>query len=78
MIGALGVEALAAGGLAIVLFNQLRTMGVGLITAAGNRVASIAAHEEAGELSEEAEREVRDVVRASLLLATAAGLVGPR
>jgi MATE family multidrug resistance protein len=76
MIGALGVEALAAGGLAIVLFNQLRTMGVGLITAAGNRVASIAAQEGAGALSEDAERGVRDVVRASLLLATAAGLAG--
>ena len=76
MIGALGVEALAAGGLAIVLFNQLRTMGVGLITAAGNRVASIAAQEDAGALSEDAEREVRDVVRASLLLATAAGVAG--
>jgi MATE family multidrug resistance protein len=76
MIGALGVEALAAGGLAIVLFNQLRTMGVGLITAAGNRVAAIAAQEEPGALSEDAENGVRDVVRASLLLATGAGLVG--
>ena len=34
MIGVLGVEALAADGLAILLFNQVRTMGVGLITAA--------------------------------------------
>jgi MATE family multidrug resistance protein len=76
MIGALGVEALAAGGLAIVLFNQIRTMGVGLITAAGNRVASIAAQEQPGKLTEDAERGVRDVVRASLVVATAAGLVG--
>src|SRR5918998_1253175 len=76
MIAALGVEALAAGGLAIVLFNQVRTVGVGLITAAGNRVASIAAQEEDGALSEDAERGVRDVVRASLVLATAAGVVG--
>jgi MATE family multidrug resistance protein len=76
MIGVLGVEALAAGGLAIVLFNQLRTMGVGLITAAGNRVAAIAAHEEAGALAPDAERGVRDVVRASLLLATLAGAGG--
>jgi MATE family multidrug resistance protein len=76
MIGVLGVEALAAGGLAIVLFNQLRTMGVGLITAAGNRVAAIAAQEEAGPLAAQAERGVRDVVRASLVVATAAGVAG--
>jgi MATE family multidrug resistance protein len=76
MIGALGVEALAAGGLAIVLFNQLRTMGVGLITAAGNQVAAIAATDEPGPLAGDDERGVRDVVRASLLLATAAGLAG--
>jgi multidrug resistance protein, MATE family len=77
MIGVLGVEALAAGGLAIVLFNQVRTMGVGLITAAGNRVAAIAAQEEeAGALTADVERGVRDVMRASLVLATAAGLGG--
>ncbi|HEV7808884.1 MAG TPA: MATE family efflux transporter [Solirubrobacteraceae bacterium] len=76
MIGVLGVEALAAGGLAIVLFNQVRTMGVGLITAAGNRVAAIAAQEEPGALAADAERGIRDVMRASLLLATAAGLGG--
>jgi MATE family, multidrug efflux pump len=76
MIGALGVEALAAGGLALVLFNQLRTMGVGLITAAGNQVAAIAAQDEAGPLADDDERGVREVVRASLLLATAAGLAG--
>jgi MATE family multidrug resistance protein len=76
MIGVLGVEALAAGGLAIVLFNQLRAMGVGLITAAGNRVAAIAAQERETALTAEAERGVRDVVRASLLVATAAGLAG--
>jgi MATE family multidrug resistance protein len=76
MIGVLGVEALAAGGLAIVLFNQLRTMGVGLITAAGNQVAAIAAREQPGALAADAERGVRDVVRASLLLATVAGLGG--
>jgi multidrug resistance protein, MATE family len=54
MIGVLGVEALAAGGLAIVLFNQVRTMGVGLITAAGNRVLRRRAdllHEGLGELA---------------------------
>jgi MATE family multidrug resistance protein len=76
MIGVLGVGALAAGGLAIVLFNQVRTMGVGLITAAGNRIAAIAAQEQPGELAADAERGVRDVVRASLVLATVAGVAG--
>jgi MATE family multidrug resistance protein len=70
MIGVLGVEALAAGGLAIVVFNQLRTMGVGLLTATGNQVAAIAAQRR------DAEREVRDLVRASLAVATLAGLGG--
>jgi MATE family, multidrug efflux pump len=36
MMGLLGTTALAAGGLAIVLFNQVRTMGAGLVTAIGN------------------------------------------
>jgi MATE family multidrug resistance protein len=76
MIGVLGIGALAAGGLAMVLFNQVRTMGVGMITAAGNQIATIAATDEPGELAADAERGVRDVVRASLLLATVAGVAG--
>ena len=36
MMGLIGTTALAAGGLAIVLFNQVRTMGAGLVTAIGN------------------------------------------
>jgi MATE family multidrug resistance protein len=76
MIGVLGVGALAAGGLAIVLFNQVRTIGVGLITAAGNRIATLAAQDQAGGLAADAERGVRDVVRASLVLATGAGVAG--
>ncbi|MGC0416467.1 MATE family efflux transporter [Embleya sp. AB8] len=40
MMGALGAGALAAGGLAIVVFNQLRTMGVGMVTALGNQIAA--------------------------------------
>lgn len=76
MIGVLGVEALAAGGLAIVVFNQARTLGVGLITAAGNQVAAIAAQDEPGALAADAQRGVRDVVRASLVVATVAGVGG--
>jgi MATE family multidrug resistance protein len=76
MIGVLGVQALAAGGLAIVLFNQVRTIGVGLVTAAGNRVAELAAQDEPQALGKAAESGVRDVVRASLAMATAAGVAG--
>ncbi|WP_431903960.1 MATE family efflux transporter [Nonomuraea sp. bgisy101] len=66
MLGLLGVEALAAGGLAMVIFNQLRTMGVGLVTAVGNQVAAAHARGE----------DVGGLVRASLALATIAGVVG--
>jgi MATE family multidrug resistance protein len=74
MMGLLGTEALAAGGLAMVIFNQLRTMGVGLVTAVGNQVAAAQARAESGTAG--AEEDVRDLVRASLLLATLAGIVG--
>ncbi|MFI6444222.1 MATE family efflux transporter [Kitasatospora sp. NPDC050543] len=46
MMGALSTEALAAGGLALVIFNQLRTMGVGLTTSVGNQIAAAAARAE--------------------------------
>ncbi|MFI2028216.1 MATE family efflux transporter [Streptomyces buecherae] len=49
MMGLLGTTDLAAGGLAIVIFNQLRTMGVGLVTSVGNQVAAAAARAEAAE-----------------------------
>ncbi|MGW1177926.1 MATE family efflux transporter [Kitasatospora sp. NPDC002543] len=53
MMGVLGTEALAAGGLALVVFNQLRTMGVGLVTSVGNQVAAAAARAEKAEAPEE-------------------------
>ncbi|AVH60441.1 MULTISPECIES: MATE family efflux transporter [Streptomyces] len=89
MMGLLGTQELAAGGLAIVIFNQLRTMGVGLVTSVGNQIAAAAARAEQAEKAEqagEAERggedaevareEVRGILRASLALATLAGLAG--
>ncbi|WP_406201215.1 MATE family efflux transporter [Streptomyces europaeiscabiei] len=87
MMGLIGTEALAAGGLALVIFNQLRTMGVGLVTAVGNQVAAADARAEAqgtqaegaeaeGAEADAAREEVRDLVRASLLLSTLAGLAG--
>ncbi|MYS80507.1 MATE family efflux transporter [Embleya scabrispora] len=91
MMGLLGTEELAAGGLAIVVFNQVRTMGVGLVTSVGNQVAAAAARaERAAEATaksadtakaepgpaDAAREEVRGVVRAAMAVATGAGLVG--
>lgn len=87
MMGLLGTRELAAGGLAIVIFNQVRTMGVGLVTSVGNQVAAAAARAEqaaadAGRKGapdgrvEERRDEVRAIVRASMAVATLAGIAG--
>ncbi|WP_326654126.1 MATE family efflux transporter [Streptomyces sp. NBC_01750] len=84
MMGMLGTRELAAGGLAIVIFNQLRTMGVGLVTSVGNQIAAAAARAEqavatAGKDADDggaAGEEVRAIVRASLAVATLAGIAG--
>jgi MATE family multidrug resistance protein len=79
LMGTLGVSQVAAGGLALVLFNQIRTMCVGLITATGNQVATVVSRAEqrnTGAGSKIAGNEIRDVVRSSFLIATAAGLLG--
>ncbi|PVE05903.1 MATE family efflux transporter [Streptomyces scopuliridis] len=94
MMGMLGTAELAAGGLAIVIFNQLRTMGVGLVTSVGNQIAAAAARAEratgtAGKAKGEGEgqgeghaggaaehEEVRGIVRASMAVATLAGIAG--
>ncbi|MCC3317170.1 MATE family efflux transporter [Nocardia africana] len=74
LMGSLGVDQVAAGGLALVLFNQIRTMCVGLITASGNQVATVVSRAEKQRRSPEPE--IRDVVRSSFLIATAAGMLG--
>ncbi|SOE25380.1 multidrug resistance protein, MATE family [Streptomyces sp. OK228] len=78
MMGLLGTRELAAGGLAIVIFNQLRTMGVGLVTSVGNQIAAAAARaENATEAAQgKAREDVRGIVRASLAVATLAGVAG--
>nr|WSW47150.1 MATE family efflux transporter [Streptomyces sp. NBC_01001] len=77
MMGLLGTTELAAGGLAIVIFNQLRTMGVGLVTSVGNQIAAAAARaEKDGDHAEESQQEVRSIVRASMAVATLAGIAG--
>jgi multidrug resistance protein, MATE family len=74
LMGSLGVDQVAAGGLALVLFNQIRTMCVGLITATGNRVATAVSLAE--KRNTRADNEIRDVLRASLLISTVAGIAG--
>ncbi|WP_406266119.1 MATE family efflux transporter [Nocardia sp. NBC_00881] len=74
LMGTLGVRQVAAGGLAIVLFNQIRTMCVGLITASGNQIAT--AVSAAGKRGEAPDREIRDLLRSSFLIATVAGIAG--
>ncbi|MFJ8310363.1 MULTISPECIES: MATE family efflux transporter [unclassified Streptomyces] len=78
MMGFLGTQELAAGGLAIVIFNQLRTMGVGLVTSVGNQIAAAGARaeQEAAQGTEQGREEVRGIVRAGMALATLAGIAG--
>ncbi|MFJ9319625.1 MATE family efflux transporter [Streptomyces globisporus] len=79
MMGMLGTTELAAGGLAVVIFNQIRTMCVGLCTAVGNQIAAAAAQaEQNGDAAakEDGRNEVRAIVRASLAVATLAGITG--
>ncbi|MFJ3146658.1 MATE family efflux transporter [Streptomyces halstedii] len=83
MSGLLGTTELAAGGLAVVIFNQIRTMGVGLVTSVGNHIAAAAARAErtstgadGGNARRAATDEVRRIVRAGLAVATLAGAAG--
>ncbi|MET7768394.1 MATE family efflux transporter [Nocardia sp. NPDC005366] len=79
MMGLLGVQAIAAGGLAITLYNQVRTMCVGVVTAVGNLVAGAVGRGEsrAGteQLDDQGRSEIRRIVRAAFLVATIVGLL---
>ncbi|NTV73170.1 MAG: MATE family efflux transporter [Holophaga sp.] len=66
MMGLLGPFDIAAGGLALTLFNLLRATGAGLLTATGNLVAEAMGQEDAAQ--------VRHLLRASLALGTVAAL----
>ncbi len=74
LMGSLGISQVAAGGLALTLFNQIRTMCVGLITATGNQVATVVSRAE--KRNTNPDNEIREVVRSSFLIATVAGLLG--
>lgn len=69
MLGRMGALELAAGGLALALFNLLRTMGVGLVTPTGNLIA------EATQDASAAAEQLRDLSRASFTVSTIAGLL---
>jgi MATE family multidrug resistance protein len=64
-LGALGPTELAAGGLALALFNQFRAMGNGLVTGIGNLVAEAAIRRD--------EEAIGKLVPAGLLLGSIAG-----
>jgi multidrug resistance protein, MATE family len=66
MMGMLGAREVAAGGLALTLFNQLRTMGTGLVTGTGNLVAFANGQNDPAQ--------IRRLVRASFALTTLAAL----
>ena len=90
LLGRLGATALGAAGLAVLLFNQLRTTGAGLVGAVGERVASAVTRAQAraraevrtavglraGSWRRSAEYEVRDLVRGAVAVATVAGVAG--
>lgn len=79
MLGLLGMEAVAAGGLALLLYNQFRTMCVGMVTGLGNLVAMAYGRGETragdGLYDAVAQEEIRDLVRSALLLATLVALL---
>ena len=81
MMGKLGVQAVAAGGLAALLYNQIRTMTVGLVTPVGNLVAGALGRHEANDDAdaeialETHQDEVRAVVRAAFAVGTVTGVV---
>lgn len=91
MMGHLSLGDLAGGGLAVVWFNQVRTMAVGLLTPLSNRIASAhARYESASRPLSEArserpkpdrsasalQQDIRNLTRAGWLLATTSGIVG--
>lgn len=67
VLGALGAREIAAGGLAIALFNQLRTTGTGLVTGVSNLVAEANARGD--------DDAIRALLAAGMFWASAAGAV---
>ncbi|MCX0275343.1 MATE family efflux transporter [Nocardia zapadnayensis] len=80
MMGFLGVAAVAAGGLALLLYNQLRTMCVGMVTGVGNLIAASTGQGEkrtgSMELDDAARAEIHGYLRAALFVATVTSAAG--
>jgi MATE family multidrug resistance protein len=79
VMGHLGLETLAAGGLAALMYNQVRTMCVGVVTPVGNLVGHAAgAHQlrASHDNDDDLHAEVRTVVHSALVVATLTGLLG--
>ncbi|MFI6166004.1 MATE family efflux transporter [Nocardia sp. NPDC051052] len=80
MMGLLGVASVAAGGLALLLYNQLRTMCVGMITGVGNMIAEAVGGSEKrtgrGDIDDQARAEIRGFVRAAAFVATLTATAG--
>ena len=80
MMGLISVKAVAAGGLAVLLYNQLRTMCVGMVTGVGNLVASAVGQGEertgTSQLDDQAKHEIADLLRAAMAIATLGGIAG--
>jgi multidrug resistance protein, MATE family len=74
VMGLIGVQAIAAGGLAAALYNLMRTMSVGVVTAVGNLVAGAAGRGETRSPGTgpdaQVGKEIRDITRAAFLVAT--------
>ena len=79
VMGLLGVHAIAAGGLAAVLYDTMRTTCVGAVTAVGNLVATAAGQGEArsggDQLDAQARAQIRQITRSGMLVATAVAVV---
>lgn len=79
VMGLIGVQAIAAGGLAAALYNLMRTMCVGVVTAVGNLVAGAAGRGEArsggDRPDDQAQNEIRQITRSAVLVATAAAVL---
>ncbi|WP_454560701.1 MATE family efflux transporter [Mycobacterium haemophilum] len=79
MMGLIGVPAIAGGGLALALYDMMRTTCVGAVTAVGNLVASAASAGEArcgaDGLDAPARAELHQITRSSFLVATAAAVL---
>lgn len=81
IMGTLGVQAVAAGGLAVLLYNQVRTMCVGMVTPVGNLVAGAVGRHDAADGAQTngsgaRNDEVRAVVRAAFAVSTITGVLG--